>query len=162
MLRFEHVDFAYDDGASSILHDISFEVGPGKTLGIVGPPGSGKSTIANLIPRFYDVTGGRDHHRRRQDIRDVTLASLREYVGLVQQEAFLFDATVTNNVAYADPWAEDDAHRRRDQDRAAARLHRRPARRPTTRGSASAAWRSPAASASGCRSPAASCRAPAS
>ena len=81
--------------------------GRGQTLGIVGPPGSGKSTIANLVPRFYDVTAGRITIDG-VDIRDVTLASLREYVGLVQQEAFLFDATVTNNVAYADPWAEDD------------------------------------------------------
>ena len=106
VLRFEHVDFAYDDG-KPVLHDISFEVGLGQTLGIVGAPGSGKSTIANLIPRFYDVTAGRITIDG-VDIRDVTLASLREYVGLVQQEAFLFDSTVTNNVAYADPWAEED------------------------------------------------------
>jgi ATP-binding cassette subfamily B multidrug efflux pump len=106
VVRFEHVDFAYDPGAP-VLHDISFEVAPGKTLGIVGPPGSGKSTIANLIPRFYDVTGGRVTIDG-QDVRDVTLASLRSQVGLVQQEAFLFDATVVNNVAYADPWAEED------------------------------------------------------
>jgi ATP-binding cassette, subfamily B, multidrug efflux pump len=106
VVRFEHVDFAYDPGAP-VLHDISFEVAPGRTLGIVGPPGSGKSTIANLIPRFYDVTGGRVTIDG-QDVRDVTLASLRSQVGLVQQEAFLFDATVVNNVAYADPWAEED------------------------------------------------------
>ena len=106
VLRFEHVDFGYDDG-KLVLHDIDFEVGLGQTLGIVGSPGSGKSTIANLAPRFYDVSGGRITIDG-VDIRDVTLSSLREYVGLVQQEAFLFDATVTNNVAYADPWAEDD------------------------------------------------------
>jgi ATP-binding cassette subfamily B multidrug efflux pump len=104
-LRFEHVDFGYDEG-KPILHDISFEVRQGQTLGVVGSPGSGKSTIANLVPRFYDVTGGRITIDD-VDIRDVTLASLREYVGLVQQEAFLFDSTVTNNVAYADPWAEE-------------------------------------------------------
>jgi len=107
VLKFDHVDFAYDEGAKLILKDICFEVGLGQTLGIVGPPGSGKTTIANLIPRFYDVTGGAISIDG-QDIRDVTLASLREYIGLVQQEAFLFDATVTNNVAYADPWAEED------------------------------------------------------
>jgi ATP-binding cassette subfamily B protein len=106
VLRFEHVDFGYDP-QKLILHDIDFEVGLGKTLGIVGPPGSGKSTIANLVPRFYDVTGGRITVDG-VDIRDVTLSSLREYVGLVQQEAFLFDSTVTNNIAYADPWAEED------------------------------------------------------
>ncbi|MFI4974602.1 MAG: ABC transporter ATP-binding protein [Caulobacterales bacterium] len=104
-LRFEHVDFAYDEG-KPVLHDVSFEVGQGQTLGIVGPPGSGKSTIANLIPRFYEVSGGAITIDG-VDIRDVSLASLREYVGLVQQEAFLFDSTVTNNVAYADPWAEE-------------------------------------------------------
>ena len=102
----EHVDFSYVEG-KPILHDISFTVRSGQTLGIVGPPGSGKSTIANLVPRFYDVSGGRITIDV-VDIRDVTLASLREYVGLVQQEAFLFDSTVTNNVAYADPWAEEE------------------------------------------------------
>jgi ATP-binding cassette subfamily B protein len=107
VLKFDHVDFAYDEGAKLILQDISFEVGLGQTLGIVGPPGSGKTTIANLIPRFYDVTAG-SISIDGQDIRDVTLSSLREYVGLVQQEAFLFDATVTNNVAYADPWAVEE------------------------------------------------------
>jgi len=106
-LRFEHVDFAFEPGGRAILRDISFEVGPGRTLGIVGPPGSGKSAIANLVPRFYDVAAGRVTIDG-QDVRDVTLSSLRRHVGLVQQEAFLFDATVTNNVAYADPWAEED------------------------------------------------------
>ena len=106
VLRFEHVDFDYEPGRP-ILRDVSFEVRPGQTLGVVGAPGSGKSTIANLIPRFYDVTGGRITIDG-QDIREVSLASLREYVGLVQQEAFLFDTTVTNNVAYADPWAAED------------------------------------------------------
>ncbi len=105
VLRFEHVDFGYDP-AKPVLRDISFEVPPGKTLGIVGPPGAGKSTIANLVPRFYDVTGGRVSIDG-QDVREVSVASLRRHVGLVQQEAFLFDATVTNNIAYADPWAEE-------------------------------------------------------
>jgi ATP-binding cassette subfamily B protein len=107
VLRFEGVGFRYDPGGKQVLADVSFEVRPGRTLGIVGPPGSGKSTIANLIPRFYDVTEGRITIDG-VDIRDVTLASLREYVGLVQQEAFLFDASVGHNVAYADPWAEDE------------------------------------------------------
>lgn len=106
VLRFEKVDFAYAPGGRNILEGIDFEVAPGRTLGVVGPPGSGKSTLANLAPRFYDVTGGRITIDG-VDIRDVTLASLREYVGLVQQEAFLFDASIGHNVAYADPWAED-------------------------------------------------------
>ena len=106
VLRFEHVDFAYVPGGRNILSDIDFEVGPGQTLGVVGPPGSGKSTLANLIPRFYDVTGGKITIDG-VDIREVTLASLREYVGLVQQEAFLFDSSIGHNVAYADPWAEE-------------------------------------------------------
>ena len=105
-LRFEHVDFVYDQGGPLILKDVSFEVRAGATLGIVGPPGSGKSTIANLVPRFYDVAAGRVT-LDGQDVRDITLASLREHVGLVQQEVFLFDSTITNNVAYADPWAEE-------------------------------------------------------
>lgn len=106
-LRFDHVDFAYDPGGKQILKGVSFEVRAGQTLGVVGPPGSGKSTLANLIPRFYDVTGGAITIDG-QDIRDVTLASLREYVGLVQQEAFLFDSSIGHNVAYADPWAAED------------------------------------------------------
>ncbi|HEX3700628.1 MAG TPA: ABC transporter ATP-binding protein [Phenylobacterium sp.] len=107
VLRFEHVDFRYDPDGKPVLLDIDFEVRPGRTLGIVGPPGAGKSTIANLVPRFYEVGGGRITIDG-VDVRDVTLASLREYVGLVQQEAFLFDASVGHNVAYADPWAEDE------------------------------------------------------
>jgi ATP-binding cassette subfamily B protein len=107
VLRFEHVGFRYDPDGRRILDDVSFELRPGRTLGIVGRPGSGKSTLANLVPRFYDVAEGRITIDGT-DIRDVTLASLRAYVGLVQQEAFLFDASVGHNVAYADPWAEDE------------------------------------------------------
>jgi ATP-binding cassette subfamily B protein len=105
-LRFEEVGFAYGPEGRPVLQDVSFEVPRGRTLGVVGAPGSGKSTLAQLIPRFYDVTSGRITIGGR-DIREVTLASLREYVGLVQQEAFLFDASVGHNVAYADPWAAD-------------------------------------------------------
>lgn len=107
VLAFENVSFSYGpDSARPVLSNISFTARAGETIGIVGPPGSGKSTIANLIPRFYDVTGGRitlDGH----DIRDVTLQSLRRAVGVVQQDSYLFTASIENNVAYGDPWAPE-------------------------------------------------------
>ncbi|MEZ5905058.1 MAG: ABC transporter ATP-binding protein [Geminicoccaceae bacterium] len=114
-LRFENVSFTYAGARTGggptpalvTLHDISFEVRAGRTLGIVGPPGSGKSTIAHLIPRYYDVDGGRITIDG-QDVRDVTLASLRRAVSLVQQDTFLFTASIENNVAYGNPWAERD------------------------------------------------------
>ncbi len=107
VLRFEHIDFTYMDqfGDEQVLKDVSFEARPGHTVGIVGPPGSGKSTLAHMIPRFYDPTAGRiliDD----QDISEVTLASLRRAVGVVEQDTFLFTTTIDNNVAYGDPWAE--------------------------------------------------------
>jgi len=91
-----------------VLRGVSFEVRRGKTLGIVGPPGSGKSTIAHLLPRYYDVTGGRITIDG-QDIRTVTLESLRRTVRVVQQNPFLFTSTLENNIAYGDPWADDAA-----------------------------------------------------
>jgi ATP-binding cassette subfamily B protein len=106
-LRFEHVCFSYPGSCGEALHGISFAVQAGRTLGIVGPPGSGKSTIAHLIPRFYDVTGGRITIDG-QDVRDVTLASLRSQVAVVQQDTFLFKTEVRNNVAYGDPLAPDE------------------------------------------------------
>ena len=121
VLRFEHVDFSYDQsgGAPLALHDITFEVGPGKTLGIVGPPGSGKSTLAHLIPRFYDVTAGRITIDG-QDIRDVALESLRTCVGVMQQDTFLFSAPIESNIAYGEP----DALQERIMDAAGlAQLH---------------------------------------
>ena len=106
-VRFEDVSFAYTgEGAPPVLRGVSFEMGRGKTLGIVGPPGSGKSTIANLLPRYYDPSGGRIP-LDGQDIRDVTLASLRQSVSVVQQDPFLFTASLENNIAYGDPWADD-------------------------------------------------------
>ena len=106
VLRFERVEFSYPAAAEDArtLSEIDLEARPGKTIGIVGPPGSGKSTIAHLMARYYDVTGGRITIDG-QDIRDVTLASLRAAVSVVQQDSFLFTASIEHNVAYGDPWA---------------------------------------------------------
>ncbi|RWN94777.1 MAG: ABC transporter ATP-binding protein [Mesorhizobium sp.] len=106
-LRFDNVSFAYPGtGNRAILKNITFSARRGETIAIVGPPGSGKSTMAHLIPRFYDVTGGAIM-LDGQDIREVTLATLREAVSVVQQDAFLFTTTIENNIAYGDPWAKD-------------------------------------------------------
>ena len=105
-LRFENVSFAYDEDGPLALDGVSFEVRRGRMLGIVGPPGSGKSTITHLLPRYYDVTGGRIAIDE-QDIRGVTLDSLRRAVRVVQQDPFLFTASIDNNIAYGDPWTEE-------------------------------------------------------
>ena len=119
VLRFEDVGFAYRPGTPPVLDGISFELRPGRVTGIVGPPGSGKSTIAQLVPRFYDVTSGRITIDG-QDIREVTLASLRRHVMVVQQDAFLFTSAIDTNVAYGDPWADRSNIRRATE---AAQLH---------------------------------------
>ena len=110
-VEFDDVSFAYAGvGAPPVLRGVSFALARGKTLGIVGPPGSGKSTIAHLLPRYYDASGGRITVDG-QDIRDVSLESLRTAVRVIQQDAFLFTASLENNIAYGDPWADDDAIR---------------------------------------------------
>ena len=106
-LRFEDVHFTYPGASQPMLCGITFEAAKGETIGIVGPPGSGKSTIAHLIPRFYDVTEGRITIDG-QDIRQVRLASLRQAVAVVQQNVFLFTTTIENNIAYGSPWARED------------------------------------------------------
>ena len=106
VLRFHGVWFRYKAEGPDVLCGVDLEVRPGRVLALVGAPGSGKSTIAALIPRFYEVTAGAITIDG-VDIRDVTLDSLRRHVGLVQQEAFLFDAPIGHNLAYADPWAEE-------------------------------------------------------
>ena len=103
-VQFDHVSFTYgSEGEDArVLHDINLEVRRGEVVAIVGSSGSGKSTLVHLIPRFFDATQGClliDGH----DVRDVTLASLREQVGIVTQETVLFNDTVRNNIAYGQP-----------------------------------------------------------
>jgi ATP-binding cassette, subfamily B, bacterial MsbA len=103
-VQFDHVSFTYggEDAGARVLHDINLEVRRGEVVAIVGSSGSGKSTLVHLIPRFFDTTEGRllvDGY----DVRDVTLVSLREQVGIVTQETVLFNDTVRNNIAYGQP-----------------------------------------------------------
>ncbi len=100
-VEFEHVDFSYV-GGTSVLTDISFVVEPGQTVALLGPTGSGKSTIINLIPRFYDVTGGAILVDG-QDIAKVKVESLRQQIGIVLQETTLFGNTVRENIAFGRP-----------------------------------------------------------
>lgn len=102
-IRFEAVSFSYGDDVAA-LDKVTLEARRGETVALVGPSGGGKSTILNLIPRFYDVTGGR-LTIDGVDVREVTLASLRDRIALVTQEPFLFDDTVRANIAYAQPQA---------------------------------------------------------
>ncbi|MCY0878439.1 MAG: ABC transporter ATP-binding protein [Firmicutes bacterium] len=104
---FDRVSFAYA-GGPPVLHEVSFAVEAGQTVALVGPTGSGKSSILSLLPRFYDVTGGRILLDGR-DIRDYTLASLRRHMALVLQETFIFDATIADNIRYSRPEASDAA-----------------------------------------------------
>ena len=99
----ENVSFSYEDDPE-VLHDVSLHVPAGKTVAIVGPSGGGKTTLCNLIPRFYDVTGGRILIDG-QDIQHVTLKSLREDIGIVQQDVYLFSGSVADNIAYGKPGA---------------------------------------------------------
>jgi ATP-binding cassette subfamily B protein len=102
-VRFENVSFAYF-GRHTVLSDVSFEARPGQVIALLGATGSGKSTIINLVPRFYDPTGGRVTIDG-QDIRSVTLSSLRDQVGIVLQETLLFAASIRENIAFGRPGA---------------------------------------------------------
>ena len=97
-VRFEHVKFAYERDRP-ILHDISFEIPPGRTVAVVGPSGAGKSTLARLLYRFYDVDGGRIVFDG-QDLRDVKQSSLRQQIGIVPQDTVLFNDSVAYNIGY--------------------------------------------------------------
>lgn len=105
-VSFENVTFAYSNGRE-VLHDVSFKVEPGKTFALVGPSGGGKTTICHLIPRFYDVSAGKVMVDGT-DIRDVTQKSLRNAVGIIQQDVFLFAGTVMDNIRYGRPDATDE------------------------------------------------------
>ena len=104
---FDNVTFRYPGSARDILAGVSFTARPGQTVAILGTTGSGKSTLVNLIPRFYDVTGGAVR-LDGNDVRDVTLSSLRSQIGIVLQETRLFSGTVRDNVAFGKPDATDE------------------------------------------------------
>jgi len=106
-LRLDNVGFAYDgaDGRRAVS-GVNLVAKRGETIGIVGPPGSGKTTLMHLIPRFYDVTEGAITIDG-QDIREVALQSVRQFVAVVQQDSFLFTTTLENNIAYANPFTDE-------------------------------------------------------
>lgn len=106
-LKLDNVGFAYDSATDrQAVTGVSFEAKRGETIGIIGPPGAGKTTLMHLIPRFYDVSEGAITIDG-QDIRDATLSSVRQAVAVVQQDSFLFTTSLENNIAYAEPFSDD-------------------------------------------------------
>ncbi len=105
-ITFEHVAFDYDP-ASPVLRDVNFSIKPGQTVGVVGPTGTGKTTVASLIPRFYDVTAG-TIKIDGVDVRDYKLYGLRDHIGFVLQDTVLFTGTVRDNIAFGRPGATED------------------------------------------------------
>ena len=106
-VRYDHVSFHYSDDETPVLSDISIDIPAGKSIALVGPSGSGKTTICSLLPRFYDVTGG-SITVDGKDIRGLTVKSLRSQIGMVQQDVYLFDGTIKDNIAYGKPGASDE------------------------------------------------------
>ena len=107
VVRFEHVNFRYPGAEEDVLHDIDFVAEPGKTTAIIGSTGCGKSTLVNLIPRLYDVTGGQITLDGK-DIRNITMADLREEVGFVPQKGVLFSGTIASNLRFGKDDASDE------------------------------------------------------
>ena len=107
-VKFENISFRYPGSPDGFLLDaVNFEVNAAEVVALVGPSGAGKTTIANLVPRFYDVTGGAITIDNK-DLRDLQLASLREKIAIVSQDTFLFNDTVKNNIRYGKTKAKDD------------------------------------------------------
>ena len=106
-VRYEDVSFHYSDDDTPVLSHVSFDIPAGKSIALVGPSGSGKTTICSLLPRFYDVTGGRITIDGK-DVRTLTLKSLRSQIGMVQQDVYLFMGTIKENIRYGKPDATDE------------------------------------------------------
>ena len=105
-ILFRDVSFSYNS-SESVLEHISIHIDPGKTVALVGPSGGGKTTLCSLLPRFYDVTGG-SIEIDGQDIRSITLSSLRNSIGIVQQDVYMFAGSIRENIAYGKPGATDE------------------------------------------------------
>ena len=105
-LRFEHVSFAYDDG-TVVLDDLELHLRPGESVALVGSTGSGKSTVAKLVPRFYDISGG-SLILDGVDVRHLKIEELRRAIGIVFEDTFLFSDSIRANVSFADPYATDE------------------------------------------------------
>lgn len=101
-IRLDHVSFEYPDDHNAVLKDICLDIRPGEKVALVGPSGGGKTTLCNLIPRFYDTTGGTIEIDGR-DLKGITLQSLRSNIGIVQQDVYLFSGTVYENIVYGRP-----------------------------------------------------------
>ena len=106
-IDFENVSFKYSEETDEVLNDVNLHIGSGESFALVGPSGGGKTTICNLIPRFYELTSG-SIKIDGVDIRDVTLKSLRENIGIVQQDVYLFSGTVRENIEYGKPGATEE------------------------------------------------------
>lgn len=106
-LEFDHITFVYPDGEEAVLKDVSFQVRPGETIAFIGSTGSGKSTLINLIPRFYDVTSG-EIRLNGKNLEDYTLEELRDRIGFIPQKANLFSGTIRKNLSYGKQEASDE------------------------------------------------------